>query len=465
MAHAAVLFLLCFLCDWVPMSESLALQLENSRVLDERYQQDRAEYTKKIRQLSYLLSVRANAYEKSVLLSTRVNIVNLGRAEAYTRGKTIYFDMALLDLLAQFADELSVAELKQDPIHQLQFNLAYAAALNHDKQLNLLDPFNTVNLTEDQKLYLWKAKVQAERIIFENVLGFILAHEFSHLLLKHHQRVQQEFPNESERSTANPYWNRQRRTMEVEADEWAARLCLNALVQPAQLIPWLDLTETRRRYYGKSAEYPTSAQRIAVIQQIYEKIVGIDAVDGDLRDFNPLPPDRDISQADYHLYFDEFRKVRQYRQALLVNIDRAVIDLLDGGQTLNDAVEVFIAYVEQQKDLLKGAADQEILGELKRAIEQRGSDSPEETTQIANLVKKAGIGPYAEAWLLSMLEVDQIDWPQITLQLELLEGDRNQFLLGLTYEYLLTNTALRWSPEIFRSCKPPSPIPTVKRNE
>jgi len=429
--------------------EASALQLEQPRVLDEHYQNNRVAYSEKIKQLRYLLSVRATSQERKVLLGTPVYILNTGRAMAYSKGGIIYFDMALLDLVSQLADELSVAEIKKDPIHQIQFNLAYAKALNHDKQLKLLDPFNTIALNEEQKLYLWNAKLQSEQVIFENLLGFILAHEFSHLLLNHQRKVELDFPNESARSTANPEWNRKRRAMELETDELAARLCLNALIQPAQLLFWLHLNEIRRRYYGISAEYPTAAQRITVIQKVYDEIVGDTELDVDLTDFIPLAPDKDMEQIDYNLFFDEFQNVRKYRQTLLVEIDRTVVDMLKEGSSSAEALEVFIAFIEQQKDLLQGAANKPRLSELTRMIAKGDLNTPQDIEKISTKVKQAGIGPYAEAWIIELLKSEPIDWPQISQALELLNGERSQFLLGLTYEYMLANTILRWFPDIF----------------
>ena len=462
MAKYGLLLLLAVAGFGMVTSKSYALQLEAPRVLDEQYQEDRAEYTEKIRQLRYLLSVRAKAAEKKVLLGARIYILNLGRAEAYTKGDAVYIDMGLLDLLSQFADELSLADVKHDALHQMEFNLVYAAALNGDKQLPLLDAMNTVALTEDQNLYLWKAKLRSEHIIFDNLLGFVLAHEFSHLILRHRERIANEFPEEGSRTTANPAWNRARRTMELEADEAAARLCLNALIQPAQLVAWLDLNETRRRYYGVSAEYPTSAQRIAVLQRVHEEIVGKSDLGPDLRNFIPLPPGQNVTQTDYLMYLSEFRKVRQYRQTLLVSIDREVLDLLAKGDTTDEALAVFIAYVEQQKDLLRGAKNKEALAELKASFPPGAASPSRPAAEISELIKNAGIGPYAETWLLGLLQADTPDWSQIGPAIELLEGDRSQFLLGIDYEYLLANTVLRWDPEIFARLQAMLPDTEVK---
>jgi len=450
LAKAGSSLLLAMFACLIGTSGSFALQLEEPRALDETYQRDRAEYSKKIRELRYELSVRAGGRARKVLLGTQVYIVNLGRAEAYAKGDAIYFDMALLDLLSHFADELSVAEIKQDVIHQLEFNLAYAVALNYDKQLELLDPYNTVPLTEAQNLYLWNAKLQAEAVIFDNLLGFILAHEFSHLIHRHRQTLAHDFPDEGSRTSANPAWTHARRAAELEADEMAAQLCLNALIQPAQVLPWLLLTQIRRRYYGQSAEYPTPAQRIAVIQKVYEKFASVAELGGDLRDFAPLPPDKDVTQVDYQLFLTEFRKVRKYRQTLLAAMDRAVVDTLKDGHPRSEALAVFIAYMEQQKDLLAGAAHQNVLAKLRGLVASaEAGTTPQQIADISNLVKQAGIGPHAKVWLLGLLDRETVDWPLLAGALELLQGKNSQFLLGLTYDYMLANSVLRWDPGIF----------------
>jgi hypothetical protein len=431
------------------MSQPNPLQLETPRPLEESYQRDHAEYTRQIQQLQYLMSVRADESLGRLLLSTQVRIINRGRAETFSSANVIHFDIAALDLLARFSDELSLAELKSDAIHQLEFNLAYAAALNGDKTLALLDPYNTMIYTEEQADCLWKEKLRAEEVIFDHILGFILAHEISHLALMHEQAVQEEFPDEQTRNVDNPHWNRRRREMELAADEMAARICLNTLIQPAQLVTWLDLNEIRRRYYGKSAEYPTTAQRIAMIQQAYSEIVGTDALGGDLREFNPLAPHRDVAQTDYNLFLDEFRKVRAFRQALLITIDQSTVALMEEQHPLEKITSTFVVRVEQQRDLLKGAEHKEVLAELIQLVSGAGDKAPIDISVVKSLLEKAGIGPYALAMLFDLLEQDPADWPQIAGYLSVLQGAPEQFLYGLTYDYLLANTALRWQPDIF----------------
>jgi hypothetical protein len=459
-----VLVVILLMCKEA-MSQTNPLYLETPRRLEESYQRDHAEYARHIQQLQYLLSVRADESIKQLLLSTQVRIVNRGRAETFSSANVIYFDMAVLDLLAHFSDELSLAEVKSDAIHQLEFNLAYASVLNGDKTLALLDPYNTMVYTEKQKAYLWKEKLQAEEVIFDNILGFILAHEISHLALEHEQAVQKEFPDEQTRNTSNPHWNRRRREMELAADEMAARICLNAIIQPAQLVPWLHLNEIRRRYYGKSAEYPTTAQRIAMIQKAYAEIVGMDTLGGDLREFKPPAPHLDVAQTDYNLFLDEFRKVRAFRQTLLSSIDQAMATLVKKKYPLEQIASTFVVLVEEQRDLLKGAGHKEVIEELIKLVSGTGDKPPIDMSVVKSLLEKAGIGPYARAMLFDLLEQNPVDWIQMAGHLSILERVPEQFLYGLTYDYLLANTVLRWHPDAFAALQAALPEMEVKAKQ
>lgn len=431
------------------MSQSYTVFLEKPREFDNSYQRDHAEYSEQIKQLQHILSIRAEKDMKALLRSTQVRIINRGKAEAFARDKAIYFDIALLNLLSHFSDELSLAEVKNDLYHQLEFNLAYAAALNGDKKLPLLDPHNTVKHTDEQNAYLWKEKLRSEKVIFTNILGFILAHEFSHLKLDHENAVKQEFPEEQARSQNNAKWTRWRRKIELEADKMAARVCLNSTIQPAQLISWLDLNEIRRRYYGKSIEYPTTAQRLAVIQEAYEEVIGKDTLKGDLRDLNPLPPHRDVAQTDYNLFLDEFRKVRAFRQSLLIQIDQTMAEFVKDKFSAREISEAFFVLVERQKNLLWGAENNDALEEVIWRIAASEDHIKIDIPEIKSLLEKAGIGEYALAMIIERLEQEPVDWGAIGEYLNVLKAAPRQFYDGITYEYLLTNTYLRWYPELF----------------
>lgn len=438
-----------------------SLLLETPRTADEAYQRDHALYSGRIRQLQFLVSVRADDPLKRLLRSTQVRILNRGRAEAFSRENVVYFDMAILDLLDRFSDELSVAEVKSDAVHQMEFNLSYAVALNGNKALAFLDVDNTAAYTEEQKNYLWREKLRVEEVIFDHLLGFILAHEISHIALEHEQAVRAEFPDERTRTKDNPRWNKRRREMELEADELAARICLNALIQPAQLLTWLDLTEIRRRFYGTSAEYPTTAQRISVIQRAYDDTFGKDHLQIDLRTISPLPPDREVAQVDAALFLDEFRKVRAYLRQFLVIVDQQMIALFKEKRTLEEIASSFLFLVEQQRDFFRGAARKEVLDELIRVVSGAGDYAPD-LPAVKGLLDRAGIGKYACEVLTDLLDQKPVDWVRIAGHLSILKRNPEQFSLGLTYDYLLANTVLRWHPAAFAVLQSVLPETEVK---
>ncbi|MGA1869168.1 MAG: hypothetical protein ACMUJM_11565 [bacterium] len=430
-------------------NENYTFYLEQPRRLDKAYQKDRAKYASEIKQLQHILSVRADKALKKILRSTKVIITNRGRAEAFTNRNTIYFDMALLDLVEHFAEELSAAEAKNDPYHQMEFNLAYAAALNDNKKLSLLDVRNTAKYTYDQNVFLWHIKERAKKVIFKNILGFILAHEASHLKLDHENIVNREFPAEKDRGIQNLKWNFRRREMELAADELAARICLNSLIQPAQLLPWLDLNQTRRRYYGKAAEYPTPAQRIAIIQKAYVDIVGNDEMGSNLTKLNPLPPHRDVLQNDYGLFLEEFRKVRAFRQSFLIEVDRMIASFINDKFANDEIATAIFVFIERQKDLLKGAKNQDALKQAIQLVSAAGEGKQLDVRQFKSLLEKAEIGSYELVLLQDELEKNPNDLSGIQDQLNILKGSPEQFLQAITYDYLLSNTLFRWYPDLF----------------
>ncbi len=438
------------------------LFLESPRTIDDSYQVDRENYDQRIRQLRHILAVRAEPRVKAALLSTEVRIINRGQAEAFSMQGAVYLDIALLDLLSQFADELSIAEIKNDPYHQLEFNLAYAEALDGSKRLALLDAFNTSAHTKEQWQYLWEGKQRAERVIFDNIVAFIIAHEVSHIVLGHERKVETAFPDKSDRHAGNVAWVQQRRAIELEADESGARICLSALVQPAMLIPWFDLNETRRRHYGKSADYPTTAQRITVVNKAYRDLVGTASLQGDLTEFNPLPPDRDVLQSDIHLFLEEFRKVRKFRQSLLVGLDQTVADLLKNGVTAVDAGRFFYDFIEQKRDLLKGARNASEVDSAIRLAEKGMRNESVDISDVITKLKRAGVGANAMRMFESQLESSPVDWPEVQSGLKILRAAPVQFAQGLDYAYLLGNTQMRWQSDVFRAMQSALPAAEVK---
>ena len=64
--------------------------------------------------------------------------------------------------------------------------------------------------------------------------------------------------------------------------------------------------------------------------------------------------------------------------------------------------------------------------------------------------------------LLDLLEQNPVDWIQMAGYLSVLERPPEQFLYGLTYDYMLANTALRWHPEAFAALQAVLPEMEVK---
>ena len=451
-----------FACADLAMAVPNPLLLETPREIDNSYQVDRTDYEQHIRQLQHILAVRAKPRVKSALLSTHIRIVNQGLAGAFSMQGGIYLDVALLDLLTQFADEWSLAEVKDDAYHQMEFNLNYAAALHGGKQLTLLDSYNVSDYAKEQWQYLWEEKKRSEKVIFNNILGFIIAHEMSHILLGHERTVQSRFPDIGDRKPDNMAWVQHRRTIELEADELAARICLHALVQPAMLVPWLDLNETRRRYYGKSAEYPTAAQRIAVVNKAYEDIVGIQTKDIDLTEVSPLPPHKDVMQHDILLFLDEFRKVRGFRQSLLIGLDEMMLELLGNGISAPVVGGFLYEFIQQKRDLLNGARDNTEVDKAIQAVEKGVNGESVDIAKLTGDLEHAGIGGYAMQLFRDQLEAAQINWNELLDQLQILRAAPVQFAQGLDYTYFFANTRLRWQPDVFQALQSVLPESEVK---
>jgi len=425
------------------------LYLEKVRPIDESYQHDRAEYDQFIKQLQHLLSVRAENKMRAKLLGVKVNIVNRGKAEVFTLKNTIYIDIALLDLLMRFSDELSVSSIKNDQLMHMEFSLAYAVALNGDKSLPYLDPYNTARLSPEQWQLLWQAKLRSQKVIFDNILAFMVAHEMSHLLLNHDQSIQTIFPSTESRNSSNPVWVRVRREMELAADKLASELCINANLQPAQLLPWLTLNEIRRRFYGKSAEYPTSAQRIAVINDTYNRIIGADKLKGDLRELSPLAPHRDVLQLDYHLYLEEFRTVRQYAQQFLIEIDRIINDSIKSGYPVNEVADYIVFYITAHQELLLGHQDEKVIAELLTLINSANKETELDKNRFEELLNQSKVTKNVNELFRQELAMQPIRVDVMQSYLEMLKAKPGQFELGLNFPYLLSNTYFRWIPEVF----------------
>lgn len=447
--HLIILTLCASLWSFESLSTQNALLLEHKRKVDDSYKRDNSTYTKSIRQTQHILSVRADAETRKKLLSTKIHIVNRGKSDIFSMQDSIYIDIALLDLLNRFSDELSIATIKNDSIHQMEFNLAYAVALNGNKKLPYLDAYNTAKLSKEQVQMLWEAKQRAETVIFESILGFMIAHEFGHLQLSHDNIINTSFPDNESRTINNPKWIRIRREMELSADHFASQLCLNALIQPAQTLTWLDLNEIRRRYYGKSAEYPTTAQRIAVIDNVYNEIVGDRNKTGDLRTLSPLAPDRDVLQVDYNLFLDEFQKVRIFSQTFLIQLDSIIAELLKQHYTTRQVSDYIVAYIQGYRELLAGAEKPDIIISLQKMTSDAKGKKHFNKEKFVSLLNEAGIGENANALLQSELELEPLNMNTIETYIDVLKVKPTQFRDGITFRYLFSNTYFRWFPELF----------------
>ncbi len=437
------------------------LYLEKTREADNTFQKDKSEYELLLNQVKHLLSVRMNGSMKKLISSAQIRIINKGKADAFVSGRTIYFDIALLDLLLRFSKEFSVAEVKSDIYHIPEFKLMYAVALNSNKTLETLLKYETLTYSEEQQSYLWKNEVIGQEVIFNQLLGFILAHEISHMALHHEQTIQQEFPSEESRTIQNPVWNRRRREMELDADRMAAHMCLNSLIEPAQLLPWLDLTEVRRRYYGKSDEYPTSSQRIFAINQV-EEMIYKDKWTGNLNALKPLPAHMNIFEGDYYAYLEEFRRVRTLRQQIVMYIDKKIAPLIYENYSPDQVATSFIKLAEGQKDIFRGAENQKTIEELQEMISSSVEASAYDPRQIKSLLQSAGIGKNGLDLLGDLLNNDQTDRELFQQYLMYLKNPVIQYYDAITYDYLLANSIARWLPEIFSTLQQQLPENEVR---
>lgn len=317
------------------------------RRFDDSYQQDVLEYLWLMRGILRLLSVRSAPDLRSRLLTLPLRILNHGRVEASALRGTVYVDIALLDLLGLFSFEQGVADVKRDPYHMLEFTLNYADALHTNRPFGQLDPYNSVALSDAQFRQLWEDARHVQRIAFENTLAFILAHEVGHLVLDHEEEAKQAFPNPATHRADNADWLLWRRRAELAADRFGALLSLDANYQPAQVIPWFDLVEVRRSYYGISVEYPTPGQRASKIWSAYAERFGGDGIDtSDLPKVDPLPPDRDMSKMDRARNLENVRRVRTFRRNFLAELDAQVGEILSQSQDTELAAAFFLHQVQ-----------------------------------------------------------------------------------------------------------------------
>ena len=449
--YAAALAIAC--AAGLPQDDAMVegLHLETPKP-DAEFQQARSDYELHLTQLRQRLAVRASPSMRRLVLSTPVLITNRGRAEAVTVGDTIYIDIALLDLVYELSFEVAVSHVKADLYHQLEFTLAYASALNGDKLLPQTDRHNTARYTEEQNKYLWQEMEIARVVTFDNILGFVLAHEIAHLELGHQARVERDFPQQAHRTMDNAAWIAARRKMELEADSVGSRTCIDALLVPAQVLVWFDLNEIRRRYYGVAPEYPTMTQRLDTIQVVCDELMGENEL-GDLRQFAPLAPHRDVAAVDYAMFLEEYRRVRALRSKLLITLDEQLADLLGQGESVADAAEYVIGSVQLQRAMLRGATNPAPLEDALAIARTEGGPSEAEIAKLSPLFEAAGMQELALFALETQLTSEPVDWPALAQHIDVVRSSQGQLADGIDFKHLLTNTCFRWLPEMFDALK------------
>lgn len=421
------------------------------RQFDDSYQQDMLEYLRIMRGILRLLSVRNDSEVRGLLLMLPLRIMNRGRVEVFVLRGTIYIDIAFLDLLWLFSFEQGVADVKQDPYHMLEFNLAYAVSLHTRIPLEQLDPYNSAALSEAQFRQLWEDALNVQQIAFESTLAFTLAHEVGHLVLDHKDEAREMFPNPETHRPDNSDWVFWRRQTELAADRFAILLSLDANYQPAHVIPWLDLVEIRRSFYGRSAEYPTPGQRESMIYSVYNERFGGDGIEmNDFPRVDPLPPDRNISQVNRMQNLDNVRRIRTFRRNFLAELDTQVGQLIGQGVDIDLAAEVFIHQVEAYRMLLYGAENPKAIEEALSLIDTAEKVDQEFTEDLRVLFEQAFSMPEPVNLLSADLEVEPIDFEKLRQLLEWAKEGFPIFADALELKYLMANTRFRWEPLVFQ---------------
>lgn len=422
------------------------------RRFDDDYQQDILEYFQLMRNLLRLLAARSDGATHAKLLTLPLRILNRGRVEAFVAQDTVFVDIALLDLIWIFSFEQGVADVKRDPYHLIEFALTYADALHTERSIEQLDPYNTARLSEAQFRQLWADARHVQRIAFENTLAFVLAHEVGHLLLAHEDGVRKAFPDPRTRRLVNGRWVIWRTRAELAADRFAALLSLDALYQPAQVIPWFDLVETRRSYYGSSAEYPTPGQRASTIWSAYAERFGGDGIDtSGLSRVDPLPPDRDMTKVDRARNLQNVRQVRSFRRNFLAELDGQVSQLLDQGVDAETAATLFADQAEGYRQLLYGADDPDAIEEALSRIDASGTVTQALVEDLRALFARAFLTPQPADLLSAPLEVQPVELEDLRQLLVWARDGQSSFADALEMGYLLANTRFRWEPVVFEA--------------
>lgn len=425
--------------------------LEGSpRQYDSSYQKDVLEYLHLMRRILHLLSVRSAPKVKDRLLTLPLRIRNRGRVEAFVSREIVYVDIAFLDLLWLFSFDQGVADVKRDPFHMIEFILSYACALHSHKGFEPPDPYNTAPLNDAQFRKLWEDARQVQQIAFENTLAFTLAHEVGHILLAHEEKSKEAFPDPSARHLTNQEWVLWRRQSELAADRFGALLSLEALFQPAQVIPWFDLVEVRRSFYGSSVEYPTPGQRTDAVQSVNLERFQIDGVDlTGLPNIDPLPPDRDMTKMNRVRNLENVRRVRTFRRNFLFELDNQAKQLLNHGVDAETIAEFFVHQAVGYQRILHGAENPEAIEKALCRISTGETVSNEQIPELYALFEQAFHTPEPISILTASLETESPDVDKLRQLLEWSKEGLHLFADAINLEYLLANTHLRWMPTIF----------------
>jgi hypothetical protein len=427
--------------------------LEKARPFDDAYQKDRDRYLSDIHSVLKRLAIRADEAVKDKIGSIKVHVNNRGRAGVITIKDTIYFDIAILDLLEHAALEYAIADVNGDDYHVLEFHVAYSVALSTDKILRGVNPYNHASFEEEQKKTLWEDVNRYQQIFYRNCLAFILAHEIGHVVLRHNEQINAEFPTEEQKKADLTAWNKRRREIELAADDFAAELSLRTFYQPANIVPWFTLVDTRRTFYGSSPEYPNPKQREAAIRAVYQRWMDAGLwPESEYAWPDPLRPDRDMTKVDKIIGLKNIREVRTFRRDFLAAIDRQMIELINSGARSDIAAAAAVEVVERNRRILGTECESpEKLDELIREIENTPSVEKIEQARVRSLIELACQGKDRREYLLSLLEEDPVNWTEVKGTAALLKNSRPEFADAIQWRHILARTVVRWYADIYKA--------------
>lgn len=430
-----------------------ALMLELPRPFDSSYQSDVDCYKRDMELILERLAVRATAETKAALTALKTRITNRGRAEAIALEDTVYVDIALLDLVSLLALEYGIAEVRSDDYHMLDFEVSYSVALSTDERLEAIDPFLHAQLTDKQARTLWADVLTCQKVFFQNTLAFVLAHEVGHIVLRHEEKLSRDFPSEQAREAARDSWNRLRQEMELEADGFASELTLNALFQPANMVPWFGLNEVRRVFYGVSAEYPSPGQREAAVRAAYERLQDSGRMANPEMSWPaPLAPHRDMRKVDKTEGLKRIREVRNFRREFLAATDEQLGQLLGAGAPVDEAVAAIVEIVETNRSVLQGSyKNQDAISEVLAILDSGEPVNETQSARIRALIEKACPDQKGLATILDLFDSKPVDWSQVKAMVQLMTKQRPELAMAIQWKYMLANTCFRWEAAVYQA--------------